>query len=66
MSLKTTGVPFAHRQYTRRAGPSQETKNVLKLGAEIKSIKRATEYIKENGQKPPETPQFYMKKLNSF
>jgi hypothetical protein len=65
-SMKTKGVPFTNRVYSRRSQPSEETKRILSLAAEIESIKRATTYIVENWESPPKTPNYYMKKLNSF
>jgi hypothetical protein len=66
MSLKTTGIPFNNRFYTNRSKPSDETAKVFKIAAQIKSIERSTAYIKETGQAPPSTPNYYLRKLDSF
>lgn len=42
---------------------SSETSKIFQLGREIQTIKRETEYIKDYGELPPKTPNFY-KRLN--
>jgi len=66
IEIKNYGVPFRHRTYSRGPGESMETKKIRKLGNQLKTIERQTQYIKENGQAPPATPNYYLKKLNSF
>lgn len=66
IEVKNYGVPFRHRTYARGPGESLESKNIRKLGNQLKTIERQTQYIKENGVAPPSTPNYYLKKLNSF
>lgn len=66
---KIHGVPFKHRTYFPRYTESQETQKIRALGNRIKEIERETQYIKDNGQKPPENPfgqSYFLKKLNSL
>lgn len=63
------GVPFRQRTYSPNLSESLETKKVRALGNRIQEIQRETQYIKENGQKPPSNPfggSYWMKKLDSF
>jgi hypothetical protein len=49
-----------------RTGLSDETKQVFKLGNDIKKIEGQTQYIKQNGEAPPSFQIDYLKKLNTI
>lgn len=64
-------VDAINRQYTQpwlinRTGLSQETKNVFKIGQEIKQIENQTQYIKQYGEAPPTLSYDYKKMLNAY
>ncbi len=67
MNEKIVMIKALYGNYTnstlKTKSTTDETAQIVKLGNEIKQIKQETEYIKEYGNLPPQTPDFY-KKLN--
>ena len=49
---------------TPKSGPSEETKQIWKLGSEINQIKKQTDFIKEYNLTPSEFSTLNQKKLN--